>query len=66
MTPAARGSAKPSSISGDIFGVGVTLRASDPEILGLMADWLPPAWTPNGLGVEPISFEIRSNRDQPH
>ena len=66
MTPSARGSAQPSSIGGEIFGVGVTLTASDPEILGLMADWLPPAWTPSGVGVEPISFEIVSNRDEPY
>jgi hypothetical protein len=66
MTPAARGSAQPSSIAGEIFGVGVTLTASDPEILGLMADWLPPAWIPSGVGVEPISFEIVSNRDDPY
>lgn len=61
MTPLARGSAQSASVSGEIFGVAVTLIASDPEILGLMADWLPPAWIPGDTGVEPISFEVRSS-----
>jgi hypothetical protein len=56
-------SAQPSRISGAIFGVGVTITASDPEILGVMADWLPPAWTPGGFGIEPISFDIRADRE---
>ncbi|MGH2871649.1 MAG: hypothetical protein ACRDL5_04210, partial [Solirubrobacteraceae bacterium] len=57
---------QPSSSSGEIFGVGVTLAASDPEILGLMADWLPPAWTPSGPGVEPVSFEIQARPQEPY
>jgi hypothetical protein len=66
MRSRTRHAPQPSSISGDIFGVAVTLTASDPEILGLMADWLPPAWTPGGAGGDPISFEIRAVHDGPH
>lgn len=54
---------EPSGITGEIFGVGVTLVASDPEVLGQMADWLPPSWTPSDSGIEPITFEIAATGD---
>ena len=61
-----RSPAQPSRIDGSIFGVGVTLDADDPEILGLMADWLPPAWAPDTPGTEHVGFSIRTHSDGRH
>jgi len=31
-------------LSGQAFGVGVTLAASDRELIDRLRAWLPPAW----------------------
>lgn len=56
--------APPTSLSGSIFGVGVRIRAEQPDVLGAMADWLPPAWREGEEGVEPVSFVIGATGDQ--
>lgn len=47
-------------LSGEAFGVGVSLEAEQSDVLLRMADCLPPAWHPGQPGAQPINFEVRS------
>lgn len=50
---------EPVELSGQAFGVAVTLAASDRELLGLLDAWLPPGWSDVAGGVSPISLRVR-------
>jgi hypothetical protein len=48
----------PVEVSGEAFGVGLTLVASDRKLLDRMVSWLPPQWTEGGEGVNPATFRL--------
>ncbi len=48
-------------LSGEAFGVAVSLVASDRKLMSMLSAWLPPAWREGGAGVNPISLGVVRN-----
>ncbi|MGH2927423.1 MAG: hypothetical protein ACRDL8_04415 [Solirubrobacteraceae bacterium] len=48
----------PVELSGEVFGVGVTLAASDHKLMDMLSAWLPPGWREGQSGVNPISLTV--------
>lgn len=56
---------QPVELSGQVFGVAVTLAASDRELMSLLSAWLPPEWSGQSGGVSPISLSVvRLGKDE--
>jgi hypothetical protein len=54
----------PVGLSGQVFGVGVALTASDRELMSELSAWLPPGWSAVQGGIDPIRLSVvRHNRD---
>jgi hypothetical protein len=51
----------PVELSGEVFGVGVTLAASDRKLMDMLSAWLPPEWHEGEAGVSPISLSVVRN-----
>lgn len=48
----------PTAVTGQAFGVGVSLTASDAKLMALMLEWLPPQWEQDGIGIRPVSLRL--------
>lgn len=57
-------SRRPVELSGKVFGVSVTLAASDDRLMGMLSAWLPPRWSDDQGGTNAIRMSvIRNDQD---
>ncbi len=63
---ARRRATPPAPLTGELFGVTVTLEAETAQVLEEMRSWLPPLWREGAAGVAPVAFAIRSDAGGGH